>query len=137
MVDYVREFDRSFARVTEPGRSERFFDRFYERFIAADAVVAAKFARTDLPRQKEMLRESLAQMVEFFLTHQSNTYIVTLARIHGIRGHDISPGHYDLWLDCLVATVAEIDPAATESVELSWRVVMAPGIEFMKFYRTR
>jgi hemoglobin-like flavoprotein len=137
MVDYVVEFNRSFARVTEPARCERFFDRFYQRFMASDSQIAAKFARTDLARQKEMLRESLAQMVEFFLTHQSNPYIVTLARIHGVRGHDVAPEHYDLWLDCLVATVAEIDPAATDSVQLAWRIVMTPGIEFMKFYRTR
>lgn len=137
MVDYVVEFNASFARVTEPVRCERFFDRFYERFMAANEAVAAMFARTDLAHQKEMLRESLAQMVDFFLKHQSNPYLVTLARIHGVRGHGVLPAHYDLWLDCLVATVAELDPGTSDSVQLSWRIVMTPGIEFMKFYRDR
>ena len=137
MVDYIQEFEASFARVTEPGRCDRFLDRFYERFVAADGVVAEKFRDTDLAHQKEMLRESLAEMFDFFLKHESNPYLITLARIHGVRGRDIPTRLYDVWLDTLVATVLECDPRATESVALAWRVVMAPGIEFMKFYRDR
>ncbi len=74
-----------------------------------------------------MLRQSLAEMRDFYLTHKTNTYIVTLARIHGVRGHQIGPDLYDKWLDSLVATVREIDPQADEMVALAWRIVMAPG----------
>ena len=137
MVDYVVEFERSFARLNEADRSQLFFDRFYQRFFAADPRVADRFGATDMAHQKQMLRESLAEMAEFALTRQSNPYIVTLARIHGLRGRDIPVELYDLWLDCLVDCVREIDPEATDSVALAWRIVMGPGIEFMKFYRAR
>ena len=137
MVDYIQEFDDSFARVTEPERCDRFLERFYRRFFAADELVAEKFRDTDLARQKEMLRESLAEMADFFLKHKSNPYLITLARIHGVRGREIPVRLFDLWLDTLVATVLECDPKATDSVALAWRIVMAPGIEFMKFYRDR
>jgi hemoglobin-like flavoprotein len=137
VVDYVYEFERSFARLREPGRVEQFLDHFYQRFIAADPAVAEKFGATDMAHQKQMLRESLAEMAEFALTRQSNPYIVTLARIHGVRGRDIPVRLYDLWLDCLVETVREVDPEATDSVALGWRIVLVPGIEFMKFYRDR
>ena len=137
MVDYIQQFQDSFARVTQQARGDRFLDSFYARFIAADEVVAKKFSGTDLPHQKEMLRGSLAEMYDFSLKHRSNPYLVTLARIHGGRGHDIPPRLYDLWLDCLVATVLEQDPEATDSVAAAWRIVLAPGIEFMKFYRLR
>ncbi len=137
VVDYVNEFERSFARLKEPSRSTRFFDDFYRRFFAADPVIAEKFGATDMAHQKQMLRESLAEMAEFALTRQSNPYIVTLARIHGSRGRDIPVRLYDLWLDCLVDTVREIDPESSDNVALAWRIVMGPGIEFMKFYRNR
>ena len=137
MVDYVQEFTDSFARVTEPARCDGFLDDFYRRFFAADPIVPEKFSGTDLGHQKEMLRESLAEMVDFSLKHQSNPYLVTLARIHGGRGRDIPPRLYDLWLECLVEAVRSHDPKATDSVALAWRIVMAPGIEFMKFYRDR
>ena len=136
MVDYIQEFEQSFARVTEPGRCDRFLDRFYDEFILADPGIAEKFKDTDLTHQKEMLRESLAEMFDFFLKHKSNPDLVTLARIHGARGHGVPDRFYDTWLDCLVAAVRECDPKATDSVALAWRIVMAPGIEFMKFYGT-
>lgn len=137
MVDYIQEFEASFARVTEPGRCDHFLDRFYQRFLAADDIVAEKFRGTDLVHQKEMLRESLAEMFDFFLKHSSNPYIITLSRVHGVRGRDIPPRLYDVWLEALVATVLECDPKASDNVVLAWRIVMAPGIEFMKFYRSR
>ena len=137
MIDYIQEFNDSFARVTDPALGPRLFDAFYDRFIASDAAVAEKFRQTDLEHQKQMLRESLAEMRGFFLDPRSNPYIVTLARIHGARGHDVAPALFDRWCDCLVAAVLEVNPKATDNVELAWRIVMAPGIEFMKFYRSR
>ncbi|HEU5057295.1 MAG TPA: globin [Kofleriaceae bacterium] len=136
MVDYTLEFEKSFARVTDPALSERFFARFYQRFFAADPRVGVSFGATDMGHQQQMLRESLAEMAEFARTRASNPYIITLARVHGVRGRDIPVDLFDTWLDCLVDTVREIDPEATESVAAAWRIVMAPGIEFMKFYRT-
>lgn len=137
MVDYRAAFKASLARVTDGARQQSFFDGFYDRFIASDPEIEAHFQDTDFTKQKLMLRESLAEMKEFCDSLQSNPYIVTLARIHGVRGRNISVRMFDVWLDCLVATVKDIDPDCTESVELAWRIVMAPGIEFMKFYRDR
>jgi hemoglobin-like flavoprotein len=137
VVDYVYEFERSFARIKEADRAERFLDAFYQRFFAAHPQVGEKFGSTNMAHQKAMLRESLVEMAEFALTRQSNPYIVTLSRIHGARGRDIPVELYDLWLDCLVDTVLAVDPAATDSVALAWRIVMSPGIEFMKFYRDK
>jgi hypothetical protein len=137
VVDYAAEFDASFSRVTEPATRDQFLTRFYERFVAADALIVDKFRHTDMAHQKEMLRESLEVMRDFFLDHRSNPHLLTLARIHGGRGRDIPPRLYLTWLDCVVATVHDVDPEVTPNVELAWRIVMAPGIEFMKFYRDR
>jgi hypothetical protein len=90
-----------------------------------------------MAHQKQMLRESLAEMAEFARKRESNPYIVTLSRIHGARGRDIPVELYDVWLDCLVETVREHDPLASDNVALAWRIAMTPGIEFMKFYRAR
>ena len=137
MVDYMATFKASFARVTGEELRSQFFDLFYERFIASEKEVAALFAETDMSRQKDMLRESLVELMEFCVTMESNPYIVTLARVHGVRGRNIPLHMFDLWLDSLVATVRRVDPGQNENVEAAWRVVLAPGIAFMKFYRDR
>ena len=137
MIDYAATFADSLARVTAPDMDERFFDRFYERFTGLHPEIKEKFSKTDFAHQKKMLRESLDEMRDFADKLCSNNYIITLARIHGTRGHDIAERFFDLWLDELVETVAEIDPECNDNVRLAWRVTMAPGIEFMKFFHSR
>ncbi len=137
MVDYVATFNESMARVSNGSLKEAFLDRFCELFVESHPAIAQKFGKTDMALQKCMIKESFAEMREFFVTHRTNPYLVTLARVHGVRGHDVAGNLYDLWVDALIKTVRELDPAANESVELAWRIVMAPGIEFMKFYRDK
>jgi len=134
VVDYLAKFESSLSRVSSLELSQQFFSRFYERFIASDSRIAAMFAATDMAHQVEMLRESLAELKEFSTSLKSNNYIVTLARIHGIRGRKISPESYDSWLNALVDTVNEVDPECDLQTQLAWRLVLAPGIAFMKFY---
>lgn len=137
MLDYRAIFQTSFERVTNEALHDRFFERFYDRFIGSDAAVAAKFAGTDMERQRAMLRESLTELMDFCSTLQTNPYIVTLARIHGSRGRDISEQMFIQWLDSLLATVRELDPECNDNVCMAWRLVLLPGIEFMKYFRDR
>ena len=134
VVDYKALFEASFARVSSDRCAQEFFAGFYRRFMGSSPTIAGMFASTDLPHQQQMLRESLTELKEFSTSLQSNNYIVTLARVHGIRGRDVSAESYDIWLDALVATVREDDPECGLQTELAWRLVLAPGIEFMKFY---
>lgn len=52
------------------------------------------------------------------------------------RKLDIHPELYDLWLECLIETVAEFDDGFRDEVELAWRLVLSPGIVYMKFKYT-
>ena len=45
----------------------------------------------------------------------------------------IAPELYEEWLESLIQTVREFDLEFTDEVELSWRVVLSPGITYMKF----
>jgi hemoglobin-like flavoprotein len=38
---------------------------------------------------------------------------------------------YDLWLDSLLATVREVDPAWNAEVEQAWESVMTVGIAYL------
>lgn len=131
MIDFLDEFDKSLARVMARDRGAPFLARFYELFTA-DPAVAAKFGATDMERQQEMLRESMTEMRIFFEEHVATPYIKVLAKIHGRAGRDIPPKMYDQWLDALMTTVEELDPAFSHDVRVAWRIVMAPGIEFMR-----
>ena len=55
-----------------------------------------------------------------------------IAQRHNIRGLDIKPYMYDLWLKALIETVAQMDPKQNRDVLLAWKLVLSLGITYMK-----
>ena len=123
-------FKRSLARCTA---KKNFLDRFYQRLLAASPDVALLFRDTDLVRQKLLLKRSLSILMMFALDEQltrATLDLQALAEVHHRRR--IAAPLYDLWLDCMLATVRECDPRYDAAVERAWRLTLAPGIAFMK-----
>lgn len=85
-----------------------------------------------MARQTVMLRKSFFHLAGFYVTNAPSSELERIARTHSRLG--ISAAHYDRWLDCLIATVAEFDPECDAATELAWRWALAPGITFMKLY---
>lgn len=138
MKDYLEFFATSLERVAGTRRDERaFLGRFYEIFMATSPEVAARFADTDMARQRRMLGRSLEEMMNFSSERAATERLRRIAVRHSRRERDIPPALYDLWLDSLVATVREFDPRFNDEIELAWRVVLAPGIAYMKFQYDR
>ncbi len=110
-----------------------FLERFYEVFAASSAEVAEKLGHTSIAQQAILLKASLyVMMMVNWVKPEANAHLERIALVHSRQGLDIRPELYDVWLDCLIATVKEFDPLADAAVERAWRQVLAPGIEFMK-----
>ena len=134
MKDYLTFFRESYHRAleSEPDRDE-FLEAFYDNFTSKADEIAFKFAQTDMQRQKEMLYQSLHHMVDFSVRRQASEDLRRIAERHSASQIDVEPRLYDVWLDSLIETVQLFDPQFTEEIELAWRVVLAPGIVYMKF----
>lgn len=127
-------FDQSYERVKRVKKNHKtFFDAFYEHFINASPIVAAHFRNTDMAQQKKMLEKSFYSLFIFYATNNANDYLEKIAARHSKSQANIAPELFDLWLECLIKTVAEYDPLFDENTELSWRVVLSSGITYMKF----
>lgn len=137
-MDVERAFDRSLKRVCESRvEGADFFEAFYARFTGASPEVAQRFRCTDMDRQHLMLKKSLYHLLTFYLSSDSDYYLDSVAVSHNRLNLDIRPDLYDLWLESLIATVETFDDLFDEAVELAWRLVMAPGIVYMKFHYNR
>ena len=55
-----------------------------------------------------------------------------LAKRHSRAQLDVKPEWYDLWLDCLLKSVAEFDPEYSEELDTAWRESLRDGIELLK-----
>jgi len=131
-MNYAALFNDSFDRVAGADAGGRLYAAFYERFLASDPLVVDAFANTDMEGQRAMLRESMAFVIGFSQTKDAGTYLESVARRHGSAHLGIDERLFDLWMDCLVATVGDLDPRFDSSVEIAWRSMLAPGLEFMK-----
>ena len=133
MKNYVTFFEGSYRRLTtDPGVLGDFIERFYERFVEASPEVAKQFELTDMRRQQLMLARSLDELVRFSGERRAPETLRSTALRHGRGDLDIAPELYDQWLSALLATVEEFDLECTDEILLAWRVVLAPGIEYMK-----
>lgn len=133
MTDYLEHFQNSYQRVMRAEQyGKDFFAAFYAAFIANDERVAGKFRNTDMARQRQMLKDSLDQMLYFSIDKCSSETIERIAARHGPGGVDITPDFYDLWMESLLETVKRYDPDYDDNIDIAWRVNMAPGIALMK-----
>ncbi|WP_210397783.1 globin [Motiliproteus sediminis] len=133
-MDYEEVFDASFERVKcdQEGRPG-FFHAFYQRFIKADPRVAKHFADTNMEKQQKMLEKSFYRLLVFYATNSTDDYLEEVAIRHSKLVLNIELELFDVWLECLIDTVRDYDPEYSDEVELSWRLLLATGIAYMKF----
>lgn len=128
-------FNLSYQRAVVPD-FYGFFDSFYSRLTAQSPVFSELFKHTDMEKQIKMLMQSITYVTSFSATLEPTEELNYIAGLHGRDKLDLPGEYYDVWLDCLLHTVREKDPKYDEQVERAWRIVMAPGIEYMKSFCT-
>jgi hemoglobin-like flavoprotein len=122
-------FNQVVASYHRARQSGQLFDTFYILFLGKSPEIPPMFARTDFPHQKLMLRESILEMLVFAQTGLGRVEIERLAERH--RQLNVTPRHYELWLDALCEALAKHDPQFNSALEKMWRDAMQKGIEVM------
>ncbi|AMR65824.1 MULTISPECIES: globin [Pseudomonadaceae] len=111
--------------------SPTFFDDFYRSFLDSSPQIRAKFAETDMPAQKLLLRQGILNLV-MYARGMSDSKLRALGESHSRGRLDIRPELYDLWLDALLLTVSGHDKQFNESIRNAWREVLNKGISVIK-----
>ncbi len=133
-MNFEDVFDGSHQRIlTEQVDGKPFFEAFYDRFLSDDKEIAKRFVNTDMAGQQSMLKKSFYNLFAFYASGHVDDYMYLIAKRHNRKHLDIRPEFYDRWLECLIDTVGRYDEEFSEDVELAWRLVMTPGITYMKF----
>ncbi len=138
MDDYLNRFEHSYRRALgDQSYNPDFIGRFYEIFLGQSQTIRDMFRDTTMSAQKTMLHDSLNQLVDFYTSRRTSEYMRHIARVHSRIGHDVHEDLYEVWLESLMHAVAEYDEQFDDEVELAWRLVLSPGITYMKFMRER
>ncbi len=135
MSDYLEIFNSSFERVLPAiCGDDEFLEVFYNLFFHSSNKIADKFRHTDMEKQKRILRNSLSDVIGVFVYRHETDYLKTLATFHDRKHLDIPPDMYDLWLQALVKAVEQCDPEFESNTALAWKLVLSPGISYMKHH---
>lgn len=125
-----QEVKNSFGRCV---RDEKFFDRFYEIFLHSEPSIAPMFKKTDMAKQKQLLRQGVSMLLMLDDNSASARMAVDkIAETHGPKGQiNVPTKLYPYWIDSLVATVKECDPKFTTTLEREWRAALQRGVDYI------
>ncbi len=133
MQAYEDAFAASFSRIMGTGAyNPEFIGRFYDLFLSSSPEIAARFSDTNMSRQKTMLHDSFTTLIDFNQHRRVTPQMRRLGQVHGPAYSNVDPALYVLWLDSLMSTISEFDPAFDSEVELAWRLTLAPGIAYLQ-----
>jgi hemoglobin-like flavoprotein len=108
----------------------RFFDLFYEAFLASHPTIAPMFAKTDMAKQKSLLRQGVSMM----LMHLGGNTVGTtgldrIAESHSKKKLNIDPHLYQYWINSLIKSVKECDQKMTPALEAEWNKTLRSGVD--------
>ena len=133
-MTYENVFDKSYERVlTQRQNDKDFFEAFYESFLSRSNEVREIFINSNMEVQRRMLKKSFYSLLVFYASNTADDYLNKMVEKHRERDIHIPNHLYDLWLECLIATVRAFDEQCDHEVELAWRLVFSTGITYMKF----
>jgi len=133
-MSYEEIYDNSYERVLAHTIDNKdFFEAFYDSFVNFSDEIRIKFIDVDMTEQKAMLKRSFYSLLVFYGSNQGDDYLKKIARSHSQQYLNIEPHLYDDWLNCMMLTLQQYDPLFSKEIELAWRLVMSPGMTYMKF----
>ena len=110
-----------------------FFEAFYRNFFTACPEAAPRFAHTDFERQHKLLRHALGLLLLFPKQPENDhSLLARVAERHSQRDLNVPPALYAPFVDSLITTVRQFDPAFTPEVEAAWRRTVEKGVAYMK-----
>ncbi len=109
-----------------------FIGAFYERFLASSDVIAAKFAKTDMAKQRTMLAATLKLTAG--ATEGEPAALKELrarAETHNRDHLNIRPEYYDYWRAALIETAIDYDPDWDVRTHVIWNRILTDVIHHM------
>ncbi len=128
LINYQELFNESFESVNL--NRAKFYELLFDKFVGSSLLVKEAFKNTNMHKQREMVEEAFIHLVDFSADKKADTYLVELAEMHTkLHIHDEL---FELFIESLLSTLEECDPRFTEEHAMAWRVMLSPGVEFMK-----
>lgn len=136
MADSLTLVRESYGRCT---LDNDFFEDFYEIFMSSSPEIKPFFARTDMSKQRQLLREGISFMLLFAQKNEGGKLAIKNIGVLHDRDHvDVRPDLYRLWIDSLLKCIEKHDSRFNTEIKDAWEEILKPGIDrFIEMYEPR
>ncbi len=118
----------SFDRVRHRGLAQG----FYRTLLGADPRIKVMFENTNFERQRDLFLHGLLVLIEYANGQVlGEVAIERLGELHSRRKMNVPPDLYPIWVNCLVETLARLDPQFSPTLDRQWRETLQKGIDIM------
>jgi len=125
----VTPVQESLGRCTVRGG---FMACFLERLAASHRDLARAARAADGERQRQVLRRALQMMILYAKgSPMAVTALDRIAHSPEANGMALRPELYPCWLESLMETVAQFDPAFSPALDKRWREVLGAGLAYL------
>ncbi len=114
--------------------SKKLVSEFYVRLVAASEKIRNKFESVDMTEQASFLSHAIVMSFLFIDTNQqvAKKCLDDVRKTHAQGNLNIEPELYDIWLECLLETVALCDPHVNDELLSDWHDVMSVAINHIR-----
>ena len=113
--------------------SDTFFEDFYDSFMGSSSEIRAYFSKTDMAKQRSLLREGISFMLLYAGQKSSGKIAIEhIGKIHDNEHINVRPELYPLWVESLLKCVEKHDKYFDEEVRAAWKEILEPGINHFK-----
>ncbi|MCR9140844.1 MAG: globin [bacterium] len=115
---------------------KNFFTDFYETFFASNPEIPQIFAKTDMRKQQDLLREGISFLLLYGAANENGKLAIErIGQLHDKSHVNVKPDMYRFWVQSLLETIEKHDPRYSPEVRAAWEEVIAKTINrFTELY---
>ncbi len=125
--EHIEELRQSYRRCV---MNQDFANNFYESFLASSQDIAKRFENTVMIKQKAMLVEALAHLINLVEHGKPSERLMHAAKKHDRRHLNIKPSYYKIFKTHILNNIKTHDLKINATLEANWEIVIDAGINY-------
>lgn len=130
----IDSIKKSYGRcLVSHGGKKKFFDHFYEIFLASDPEIEKMFSQVDFAKQQVAIKRGISMMIMYAENNDSmaESVLKGIRKSHSTDKLYVTARHYKIWEDCLIASLKDFDTEFSDEVEANWRSLVQETVSYL------
>jgi hemoglobin-like flavoprotein len=126
-------FNASYDRCMNLNDNDvRFVNHFYAILKGRDQKISDIFEAFPVHHQLHVVRTAIYLLTDYNENKSPSSDFTMFVDSHTDKRLGLEPYMLDIWLDCLLETVAALDTSFSDEIRAAWLARIKPGTDYLK-----